>query len=68
MAYKPQYYPGSIFVAENRRNYMSNNVQKVREISDEDLTVCFGYRAPGSDYLSTHPPLAEMGEPDCPIR
>ena len=68
MAYKPQYYPGSTSVAENRRNHMSNNVQKVREISDEDLTACLGHRAPGSDYPSTHPPLAEMGEPDCPIR
>jgi methyl-coenzyme M reductase gamma subunit len=68
MAYKPQYYPGSTSVAENRRNHMSNNVKKVRDISDEDLTACLGHRAPGSDYPSTHPPLAEMGEPDCPVR
>jgi len=63
MAYKPQYYAGNTSVAQNRRNHMSNNVQKVREISDEDLTACLGHRAPGSDYPST-----EMGEPDCPIR
>jgi methyl-coenzyme M reductase gamma subunit len=25
-------------------------------------------RDPGADYASTHPPLKEMGEPDCPVR
>jgi methyl-coenzyme M reductase gamma subunit len=68
MAYKPQYYPGNTSVAKNRRKHMSDDVEKMRDISDEDLTAILGHRAPGSDYPSTHPPLAEMGEPDCPIR
>jgi methyl-coenzyme M reductase gamma subunit len=68
MAYKAQYYPGSTSVAANRRKHMSGKLDKLREISDEDLTAILGHRAPGSDYPSTHPPLAEMGEPDCSIR
>jgi len=68
MAYKPQYYPGATSVAANRRKHMSGDVEKLREISDEDLTAILGHRAPGSDYPSTHPPLAEMGEPECSIR
>lgn len=68
MAYKPQYYPGNTSVAQNRRKHMSNDVEKLREVSDEDVTAMLGHRAPGTDYPSTHPPLAEMGEPDCPVR
>ncbi|NLI63060.1 MAG: coenzyme-B sulfoethylthiotransferase subunit gamma [Methanosarcinaceae archaeon] len=68
MAYKPQYYPGTTSVAENRRKQMGHNLEKLREISDEDLTAILGHRAPGSDYPSTHPPLAEMEEPACPVR
>jgi methyl-coenzyme M reductase gamma subunit len=68
MAYKPQYYPGNTSVAKNRRKHMSDDVDKLRDISDEDLTAILGHRAPGADFPSTHPPLAEMGEPDCPIR
>ena len=68
MAYKPQYYPGNTSVAKNRRKHMSNGIEKLRDISDEDLTATLGHRAPGSEYPSTHPPLSEMGEPDCPIR
>lgn len=68
MAYKPQYYPGNTSVAKNRRKHMSDDVEKMRDISDEDLTALLGHRAPGSDYPSTHPPLAEMGEPACSVR
>jgi len=63
MAYKAQYYPGATSVAANRRKHMSGKLEKLREISDEDLTAILGHRAPGSDYPSTHPPLAEIGEP-----
>ena len=68
MAYERQFYPGATSVAENRRKHMSGKLEKLREISDEDLTAILGHRAPGSDYPSTHPPLAEMGEPACSIR
>ena len=68
MAYKAQYYPGATSVAANRRKHMSGKLEKLREISDEDLTAVLGHRAPGSDYPSTHPPLAEMGEPACSTR
>lgn len=68
MAYKPQYYPGSSHVAVNRRKHMSGDVEKLRTIADDDLVAILGHRAPGEAYPSTHPPLSEMGEPDCPIR
>lgn len=68
MAYKAQYYPGATSVGVNRRKHMSGKLEKLREISDEDLTAVLGHRAPGSDYPSTHPPLAEMGEPACSTR
>ena len=69
MAYKPQYGPGSSLVAENRRKQMdpSKKLEKIRDISDEDIVLLMGHRAPGSAYPSAHPPLSE-GEPDCPIR
>ena len=68
MVYKPQYYPGATSVGANRRKHMSGKLEKLREISDEDLTAILGHRTPGSDYPSTHPPLAEMGEPACSTR
>lgn len=68
MVYNPQYYPGATSVAANRRKHISGDLEKLREISDEDLTAILGHRAPGSDYPSTHPPLAEMGEPECSVR
>jgi len=68
MAYKPQYYPGNTAIGVNRRKHMSGDLEKLRDISDADVVTIMGHRAPGADYPSTHPPLAEMGEPDCPIR
>ncbi len=68
MAYKPQFYPGTTSVGVNRRKHMSGDLEKLRDISDADVVTIMGHRAPGADYPSTHPPLAEMGEPDCPIR
>jgi methyl-coenzyme M reductase gamma subunit len=63
MAYKAQYYPGATSVAKNRVKHMSGKLEKLREISDEDLTAILGHRAPGSSYPSTHPPLVELNEP-----
>jgi methyl-coenzyme M reductase gamma subunit len=68
MAYTPQYYPGSTSVGINRRKHMSGNLEKLRDIPEADVVAIMGHRAPGADYPSTHPPLKEMGEPDCPIR
>ena len=68
MAYTPQFYPGSTSVGINRRKHMSGNVEKLRDIPEADVVAIMGHRAPGADYSSTHPPLKEMGEPDCPIR
>jgi methyl-coenzyme M reductase gamma subunit len=68
MAYTPQFYPGSTSVDINRRKHMSGNLEKLRDISEADVVLTMGHRAPGADYPSTHPPLKEMGEPDCPIR
>ncbi len=70
MAYTPQYGPGKSIVAENRRKQMNPNVklEKIRSVTDEDIVLILGHRAPGQAYPSAHPPLAEQGEPDCPIR
>ncbi len=65
-----QYYPGTTKVAENRRRFCDPNVEleKLREISDEDVVSILGHRAPGEEYPSVHPPLEEMDEPDDAIR
>ena len=70
MAYKPQYGPGTSHVAENRRRQMNPDIEldKVRNVTDEDIVLILGHRAPGSAYPTAHPPLAEQQEPDCPIR
>lgn len=70
MAYKPQYGPGSSVVADNRRKYMDpgHKLEKVRDITDEDIVMIMGHRAPGSAYPTAHPPLAEQQEPNCPVR
>jgi len=70
MAYTPQYGPGTSKVAANRRKQMNPSVQldKVRDVTDEDVVLILGHRAPGSAYPTAHPPLAEQQEPDCPIR
>jgi methyl-coenzyme M reductase gamma subunit len=70
MAFKPQYGPGTTVIAENRRKQMNPDVklEKVRDVSDEDIVLLLGHRAPGQAYPTAHPPLAEAGEPDCPIR
>jgi methyl-coenzyme M reductase gamma subunit len=70
MAYKPQYGPGTSNVAENRRKQMnpSQKLEKMRDVTDEDIVLILGHRAPGAAYPTAHPPLAEQQEPDCPIR
>ena len=68
MAYTPQFYPGTTSVGINRRKHMSGNLEKLRDIPEADVVAIMGHRAPGADYSSTHPPLKEMGEPDCPVR
>ncbi len=70
MAYKPQYGPGTSKVAVNRRKQMdpSQKLEKMRDVTDEEVVLILGHRAPGAAYPTSHPPLAEQGEPDCPIR
>jgi len=70
MAYKPQFGPGQTHVAENRRKQMNpdHKLAKLRDVSDKDIVLVMGHRAPGSAYKSAHPPLAEQQEPNCPIR
>ncbi|MEM1984715.1 MAG: coenzyme-B sulfoethylthiotransferase subunit gamma [Candidatus Korarchaeum sp.] len=69
VVYKPAY-PGETLVGENRRKYLdpSYKPKKLRSISDEDLIAILGHRKPGEAYKSVHPPLDEIGEPECPIR
>jgi methyl-coenzyme M reductase gamma subunit len=70
MAYKPQFGPGTSIVAENRRKQMNPNykLEKLRDVTDEDVVLVLGHRAPGAAYPTAHPPLAEQQEPACPIR
>ena len=70
MAYKPQYGPGSTAIAENRRKQMdpTKKLEKLRDISDKDIVLLMGHRAPGSAYPTSHPPLSEQQEPACPMR
>src|SRR5208283_2196955 len=70
MAYKPQYGPGQTHIAENRRKQMDpdHKLEKLRDVTDKDIVLVMGHRAPGSAYKSAHPPLAEQQEPACPIR
>jgi methyl-coenzyme M reductase gamma subunit len=65
-----QYYPGTTKVAENRRKFSNPDAEldKLREVSDEDVVNILGHRAPGEEYPSVHPPLEEMDEPDDAIR
>jgi len=46
----------------------SKKLVKLRDISDENIVLLMGHRAPGAAYPTMHPPLAEQQEPDCPIR
>jgi methyl-coenzyme M reductase gamma subunit len=70
MAYKAQYYPGKTSVALNRKKFMdpAYKMEKIRSLSDDDIVIMLGHRAPGSAYKTIHPPLKEGVEPDDPIR
>ena len=63
-------YPGTSNVAANRRKALDPTVklEKVRDVSDNDIVAILGHRTPGSAYQSTHPPLSEIGEPKDPMR
>jgi len=65
-----QIYPGTSQVAKNRRNFTNPEyeLEKLREISDEDVVKILGHKAPGEEYKSVHPPLDEMDEPDDSVR
>ena len=65
-----QIYPGTSQVAQNRRNFTNPEyeLEKLREISDEDVVKILGHKAPGEEYKSVHPPLDEMDEPEDIVR
>ena len=65
-----QFYPGTSKVAQNRRNFCNPEyeLEKLREISDEDIVKILGHRAPGEEYPSVHPPLEEMDEAEDAIK
>ncbi|AXI24850.1 coenzyme-B sulfoethylthiotransferase subunit gamma [Methanofervidicoccus sp. A16] len=70
MAYTPQFYPGKTRIAQNRRNHMNPDIQleKLREIPDDDVVKIMGHRQPGEDYKTVHPPLEEMDLPEDYVR
>ncbi|HOK28775.1 MAG TPA: coenzyme-B sulfoethylthiotransferase subunit gamma, partial [Methanomassiliicoccaceae archaeon] len=53
-----------------RRRYMdpSEKLKKLRDVAMDDVIRILGHRAPGEDYKSIHPPLAEGSEPEDLIR
>ena len=65
-----QFVPGNSKVAANRRKMLdpTKTLDKVRDVSDDDVVAILGHRTPGAAYPSTHPPLSEMGEPEDPMR
>jgi methyl-coenzyme M reductase gamma subunit len=65
-----QYCPGTTIIAQNSRRVYDPKVklQKLREISMDEVVLLLGQRRPGSAIPTIHPPLSEMTEPDCPIR
>lgn len=50
-----QFYPGTSKVAENRRKFSNPEIEleKLREISDEDVVQILGHRAPGEESQRT---------------
>lgn len=70
MAYKPQFYPGATKIAQNRRDHLNPDfeLEKLREIPDEELVKVMGHRQPGEDYKTVHPPLEEMDLPEDYVR
>ena len=70
MAYKPQYYPGATKIAQNRRDHLNPEVEleKLREIPDDEIVKVMGHRQPGEDYKTVHPPLEEMDLPEDYVR
>ncbi len=63
-------YPGSDRVAERRRFILNpkSAFRKMRGLSDDDLVLLLGHRAPGSKYESVHPSLDELNFPEDPIK
>ncbi|MHC1636345.1 MAG: coenzyme-B sulfoethylthiotransferase subunit gamma [Candidatus Methanospirareceae archaeon] len=68
--YKRQWYPGKSRVVENRKKFYdpTRDLEVLRSVSDEDFLNLLGFRHLGERYLSVHPPLEEIGEPEDPIR
>ena len=66
----PQYTPGGSIIGKNRRKFMDPGykLEKLRDIAEEDVVRLIAHRAPGEEYKSIHPPLAEMEEPECAVR
>lgn len=62
MVYDAQYGPGETKIAENRRKHMnpSKELEKIRQVADEDIVEMLGHRNPGEGYKTVHPPLEEM--------
>lgn len=62
MVYEAQYAPGETKIAENRRKHInpSYELEKMRNVADEDVVKLLGHKNPGEGYKTVHPPLDEM--------
>ncbi|MFA5311808.1 MAG: coenzyme-B sulfoethylthiotransferase subunit gamma [Methanomassiliicoccales archaeon] len=65
-----QYCPGTTLIAKNSRRVYDPTVKldKLREVSMDEVVLLLGHRKPGTAIPTIHPPLNEVEEPDCPIR
>ena len=70
MAYQRQFVPADDKVMKRRKYIMDPSVElkKIRTLSDEEFLTLIGHRHLGEGYRAVHPPLAEIGEPEDPIR
>ncbi|CAD7770276.1 Methyl-coenzyme M reductase I subunit gamma [Candidatus Methanoperedenaceae archaeon GB50] len=70
MVYQRQFLPADDRVTKNRKKVVDPSVklEKIRTLSDKDFLTLIGHRHLGEAYRSVNPPLAEIGEPEDPIR
>ena len=52
MVYEAQYAPGETKIAENRRRHInpSHELEKMRNVADEDVVKLLGHKNPGEGY------------------
>jgi len=70
MVYQRQFLVTDDRIMKNRKKILDPSVElkKLRTLSDKNFLTLVGHRKLGEGYKSVHPPLAEIGEPEDPMR